>query len=198
MQRGGLRPPDGGSPMSVDITGRHIEITEPIRKFATDRLERLRGVMDEILEVHFILTVEKHQRHIAELNIKTRRDFYHGEEVSTDMYTSIAAVIDKVEKQILRGKQRSVARKRHNNNHKGAEVITTTSVLEVEEALGERLPRIIRSHQVAAKPMSVDDAAIEIGDSNHDFLVFRNADTERLNVVYKRKDGNIGWIEPEA
>src|SRR5438876_2511482 len=181
--------------MSVDITGRHIEITEPLRKFATDRLEKLRGIMDEILEAHFILTVEKHQRHIAELNIKTRGDFYHGEEVSTDMYTSIAAVIDKVEKQILRDKQRSVARKRHNNNHKSS-VITTTSIIEVEEVLGEQLPRIIRTHEVAAKPMSVDDAAIQIGDS--DFLVFRNADTERLNVVYKRKDGNIGWIEPEA
>jgi len=184
--------------MSVDITGRHIEVTEPLRKFATDRLERLRGGIDEILEVHFILTVEKHQRHLAEVNIKTRRDFYHGEEVSTDMYTSIATVLDKVEKQILKDKERNVTRKRHNNNHKGNEVITTTSVIEVEELLGERLPRIIRSHEVAAKPMSVDDAAIQIGDSNRDFLVFRNADTERLNVVYKRKDGNIGWIEPDS
>jgi len=184
--------------MSVDITGRHIEVTEPIRKFATDRLARLHGSLEEIMEVHFILTVEKHQRHIAELNIKTRRDFYHGEEVSTDMYTSIASVVDKVEKQILKDKERNVARKRHNNNHKGGDVITTTSVIEVEEALGEGLPRIIRNNEVAAKPMSVDDAAVQVGDSDRDFLVFRNAQTERLNVVYKRKDGNIGWIEPEA
>ena len=182
--------------MSVDITGRHIEITEPLRKFATDRLERLRGVIDEIMEVHFILTIEKHQRHVAEVNIKTRRDFYHGDEVSTDMYTSIAAVLDKVEKQILRDKGRSVARKRRNNQ--GAGVISTASVVEVEEALGQKLPRIVRTHEVAAKPMSVDDAAIEIGDSDHEFLVFRNSETERLNVVYKRRDGNIGWIEPEA
>jgi putative sigma-54 modulation protein len=130
--------------------------------------------------------------------LKTRRDFYHGEEVSSDMYTSVAAVIDKVEKQILRDKEKTVARKRHNNNHKGGEVITTTSVFEVEEVLGDQLPQIIRSHEVAAKPMSVDDAAIQIGDSDRGFLVFRNADTERLNVVYKRKDGNIGWIEPEV
>ena len=183
--------------MSIDITGRHIEITEPIRKFTTDRLERLRGVMDEILEAHFILTVEKHQRHIAELNIKTRRDFFHGEEVSTDMYTSIAAVLDKVEKQILRDKQRQVALKRH-NNHKAGEVITTTSIVEVEEVIGEQLPRIIRTHGIAAKPMSVDDAAIQMESTTREFLVFRNSDTERLNVVYKRKDGNIGWIEPEA
>jgi putative sigma-54 modulation protein len=89
--------------MSIDITGRHIEITEPIRKFATDRVDRLRGGIDAVQEVHFILTVEKHQRHIAELNLKTRRDFYHAEEVSTDMYTSIAAAVDKVEKQSLEG-----------------------------------------------------------------------------------------------
>jgi putative sigma-54 modulation protein len=183
--------------MSLDITGRHIEVTEPLRKFATDRLERLRGIIDEVLEAHIILTVEKHQRHIAEVNLKTRHDFYHGEEVSTDMYTSIAVVLDKVEKQILRDKGRNVTRKRH-TNHQAGEVITTTSVLEVEEVLGEGLPRIIRTHEIAAKPMSVDDAAIEIGDSDRDFLVFRNAVTERLNVVYKRRDGNIGWIEPEA
>src|SRR5437867_11066996 len=120
--------------MSVDITGRHIEVTEPIRKFATDRIERLRGIIDEVLEVHFILTVEKHQRHIAEMNLKTRRDFYHCQEVSTDMYTSIAAVLDKVEKQILRDKGRNVTRKRR-NNHQPAEVITTTSIVEVEEVL---------------------------------------------------------------
>jgi putative sigma-54 modulation protein len=183
--------------MSVDITGRHIEITEPLRKFATDRLEKLRGGADEILEMHLILTVEKHQRHIAEANIKTRRDFYHGEEVSTDMYTSIATVIDKVEKQILKGKERNVARKR-NNNHRGAQVITAASVPEVEEVIGDRLPRIIRNNEVAAKPMSVDDAAVQVGGSDSEFLVFRNSQTERLNVVYKRKDGNIGWIEPEA
>ena len=182
--------------MSFDITGRHIEITEPLRKFATDRFERLRGIADEVLETHFILTVEKHQRHIAEVNIKTRHDFYHGEEVSTDMYTSIAAVLDKVEKQILRDKGRITTRKRRNGNN-ASNVVTTTSVDEIEEALGEKLPRIIRSNAVAAKPMSVDDAAIAIGDSTRDFLVFRNSDTERLNVVYKRKDGNIGWIEPE-
>lgn len=180
--------------MQVDITGRHIEITEPIRKFATDRLDRFRGIVEEIIEVHFILTVEKHQRHIAEVNIKTRQDFHHGTEVSTDMYTSIAAVLDKVEKQILKSKGRTQAKKRRNGNG----IVTTTSVIEVEEVIGEKLPRIIRTHEIAAKPMSVDDAAVEVGDSKHDFLVFRNADTERLNVVYKRKDGNIGWIEPEA
>ncbi|HZI51718.1 MAG TPA: ribosome-associated translation inhibitor RaiA [Terriglobia bacterium] len=99
--------------MKLDITGRHIEITEPLRKFVSDRIERMHGVVDDIIEVHFVLTVEKHQRHIAEANVKTQHDFHHGQEVSTDMYTSIATVIDKLEKQILRSKDKTISRKRH-------------------------------------------------------------------------------------
>lgn len=99
--------------MKVEITGRHIEITEPLRKFATDRIERMHGIIEDIMEVHYVLTVEKHQRHVAEANIKTRHDFHHGQEESTDMYTSIATVMDKLEKQILRSKDKTITRKRH-------------------------------------------------------------------------------------
>jgi putative sigma-54 modulation protein len=113
------------------------------------------------------------------------------------MYTSIAAVLDKIEKQILKSKDRALARTRR-GHHAGKAVVTPSSVVEVEETLGQELPRIIRTHDVAAKPMSVDDAAVAMDDSDHEFLVFRNADTERLNVVYKRKDGNVGWIEPKS
>jgi putative sigma-54 modulation protein len=180
--------------MKLDITGRHIEVTEPIRKFTTDRLERLRGIADDVMEAHFILTVEKHQRHVAEVNIKTRHDFHHCQEVSTDMYTSIAAVLDKIEKQILRSKGKTLSKKRRGN---GVGVIAE-SAEQAEAALGEKIPRIIRTHEVAAKPLSIDDAAVEVDGRENGFLVFRNAETQRLNVVYKRKDGNIGWIEPEA
>src|SRR5215467_9516214 len=107
--------------MRVEITGRHIEITEPLRKFATDRIERMHGASDEIIEVHFILTVEKHQRHVAEANVKTRHDFHHVQEESTDMYTSIAAVMDKLEKQILRSKDKTISRKRHGGERETVE-----------------------------------------------------------------------------
>ena len=99
--------------MKVDITGRHIEITEPLRKFATERIEKMHGVADDIMEVHLVLAVEKHQRHAAEANVKTQHEFHHVQETSTDMYTSIAAVFDKVERQILRDKDKNITRKRH-------------------------------------------------------------------------------------
>ena len=107
--------------MKVDITGRHIEITEPLRKFATDRVEKMHGVVGGIMEVHFVLTVEKHQRHIAEANVKTQHDFLHVQEVSTDMYTSIASALDKLEKQILRSKEKTIARKRHGGDRETVE-----------------------------------------------------------------------------
>jgi putative sigma-54 modulation protein len=99
--------------MTIDITGRHIDITEPLRKFATDRIEKMHGVVGDIMEVHIVLTVESHQRHAAEANVKTKHDFHHVQETSTDMYTSIAAVFDKVEKQLLRSKDKTITRKRH-------------------------------------------------------------------------------------
>lgn len=182
--------------MRVEFTGRHIDVTEPIRKFAQDRIERLRAILDEVMEVHFVLTVEKHRRHVAEVNIKTRTGFHHGEEVTTDLYTSIAAVLDKIEKQVLRSKERHLARKRRTAVG-GESVVSAASVAEVEETVNSNLPRVIRTTGFAAKPMTVDEAVLEIGASGDGFLVFRNADTERLNVVYQRKDGNIGWIEPD-
>jgi len=100
--------------MKVEISGRHIDITEPLRKFAMDRIARMHGgEITDVIEIHVVLTVEKHQRHIAEANVKTRTDLHHVEEVSTDMYTSIAAVFDKVERQLLRSKDKTVTRKRH-------------------------------------------------------------------------------------
>jgi len=78
-----------------------------------DRIEKMHGATDEIMEVHVVLTVEKHLRHAAEANIKTRHDSHHVQETSSDMYTSIAAIFDKVEKQLLRSKDKTVTRKRH-------------------------------------------------------------------------------------
>ena len=179
--------------MRVEFTGRHIEVTEPIRKFTTDRLERLRSLHD-IIEVHVTLTAEKHQRHIAEVNIKTRHESLHTSDETNDMYTSIASALDKIEKQAQKSKTRHIKRRR---TAVSARVIEAASVAEVEPEIAERLPEVIKTDSAGLKPLSIDDAATQIGSSSGDFLVFRNAQTGRLNVVYRRNDGNIGWIEPK-
>jgi putative sigma-54 modulation protein len=177
----------------VEFTGRHIEVTEPIRQFALDRLERLRSLHD-IIEVHFVLSAEKHQRHVAEINLKTRNDFHHCEEVTNDMYTSIASVLDKLERQVRKSKTRQMGQRR---SVASPRVIEAESVAEVEPEVAEKLPEIVRSDSKNVKPLSVDDAAAELSDNGGAFLLFRNSKTERLNLVYRRKDGDIGWIDPE-
>ena len=97
--------------MKVEFTGRHLDITEPIRKFALDRLERLRA-LPEIIESHFILTSEKNQRYIAEVNLKTHNDFHNCTDTTSDLYTSIASVLDKLEKQIQKSKTKNLKQRR--------------------------------------------------------------------------------------
>jgi putative sigma-54 modulation protein len=178
----------------MEITGRHIDITEPLRNFAAERIARLHSGANEIMEAHVVLSVENPQRHTAEIHIKTRHDLHHGHETTADMYTAIAAAAEKVDKQLQRSKGKAESQKRR---AQPIGVIAGSSG-DAEAAIGDHLPRIVRTNAMAAKPLSVDDAALELGEAGTEFLVFRNAETQRLSVVYKRKDGNVGWIEPEA
>lgn len=178
--------------MRVEFTGRHIDVTEPIRQFTLDRLERLRSIRD-IIEVHFVLTAEKHQRYVAEVHLKTRHDFHDCIDVTSDMYTSIASVLDKLERQVRKSKTRTLKRRRAVISPR---VIEAESVAAVEPEFAERLSELIRSDRGGTKPLTIDEAAMEITSSGNGFFIFRNSKTERLNVVYRRKDGNIGWIDP--
>ena len=179
--------------MNVEFTGRHIEVTEPIRQFTLDRLERLRS-LPEVIEVHFIFTAEKHQRYTAEVNLKTRDGFHNCTDVTHDMYTSIASALDKLEKQVLKSKSRNIKNRRRAVS---ARVIEAQSVAEVEGEVAQELPEIIPSDVSNVKPMSVEDAAADLTSSERMFLLFRDSRSERLSIVFKRKDGDIGWIHAE-
>ncbi len=179
--------------MKVEFTGRHLDVTEPIRRFALDRLERLRS-LPEIIDVHFILTAENRQRYIAEVNLKTRNDFLNSTDATSDLYTSIASVLDKIERQVQKSKTKNLKQRRAAANPR---VIEAESVAKVAPEIADRLPEIVRSNHAGTKPLSIDDAATELGASDKGFFLFRNSKTDRLNVVYTRKDGDIGWIDPD-
>lgn len=179
--------------MHVEFTGRHIEVTEPIRQFAQDRLERLRS-LPEVIEVHFIFTAEKHQRYTAEVNLKTRDGFHNCTDVTHDMYTSIASALDKMEKQVLKSKSRQLKKRR---SGRSARVIEAQSVAEVEGEVAHQLPEIIPADLSHVKPLSVEEAASDLTGSEREFLLFRDSRSERLSIVYKRKDGDIGWIHAD-
>lgn len=175
--------------MQVAYTGRNIEVTSALRDFTEGHLKKIRKILGEAIHVHVTLTVQKH-RQIAEVHLHSRSLDINGLEETNDMYASINAVLDKAERQALKHKGKKITRKRH----PASRPASTPSTSPNRPPSG--VPRVIKSTSFAAKPMSVEEAVQEVSGSDGNFLVFRNADSEKISVVYKRKDGNFGLIEP--
>ena len=175
--------------MQVAYTGRNIEVTPALRDFTEGHLRKIRKILGEAIHVHMTLTVQKH-RQIAEVHLHSRSLDINGLEETNDMYVSINAVLEKAERQALKHKGKKITRKRH----PASRPASTPSTSPNRPASG--VPRVIKSTSFAAKPMSLEEAVQEVSGSDGNFLVFRNADSEKVSVVYKRKDGNFGLIEP--
>ena len=175
--------------MQVAYTGRNIEVTSALRDFTQGHLKKIRKILGEAIHVHMTLTVQKH-RQIAEVHLHSRSLDINGLEETNDMYASINAVLEKAERQALKHKGKKITRKRHPTSRPAS----TPSTSPNRPPPG--VPRVIKSTSFAAKPMTVEEAVQEVNGSDGNFLVFRNADSENVSVVYKRKDGNFGLIEP--
>lgn len=186
--------------MKLEITGRNIEITPAIRDFTTDKLARLSKWIDEIIETHVILTVEKH-RHNAEIVVKGRHHSFTGNDETGDMYASIGNVVDKIEKQARRQHDKTTGRRKQTRST--IEVAIDAGGLDKPtESHGDGHsragggPRIIRTNEMIMKPMSPEDAAMEFTGSAREFLVYRDSRSQQISIMYRRKDGNLGLIEP--
>ena len=188
--------------MQLDITGRHIEITPALREFAEEKLSKLERLLDGPLEVHVVLGIEKH-RHMAEVQVKSRNGVFAGTQETGDLYASIGEVADKLERQALKHKEKMRTRriKKGPRSPEAAAVMEANAAPEGEgdKEAGDahRAPRIVRSHRYRIKPLSAEDAVLELESSREDVLVFRDADTDGIHVVYRQKDGNFGLVEPE-
>ncbi len=185
--------------MKLDITGRNIDVTRAIREFTEEKLSKLDRWIDQILEAHVILAVEKH-RHMAEIVVKGRHHTFTGADETGDMYASIGNVIDKLEHQARRQKEKITGRRKHPRPRPASRVVTVRWAPPQDGAGAPRdgMPQIIRTREFSRKPLSVEDAALKILDSDREFLVYRDARSQRISVMYRRKDGNLGLIEPEA
>ena len=181
--------------MQVVITGRHLEITEQIKTYVEKKMQRLEKYFNHILEAHVILTIEKH-RQIAEVNIDANGLKIASQEETTDIFASIDNVVDKLERKLNRYKERITRHRKKNRGTK--EIGFLYGMIEPEEFEQEiREPQIIKSNRFAVKPMSIDEAAMQLDLSDLTFLVFMNDKSNEVNVIYHRNDGNYGLIEPE-
>ncbi len=178
--------------MRVEYTGRNIEVTPALRDFTEGHLKKIRKVLGEAFDVHVILTVQKHRR-LAEINLHSRSFKINGLEETNDMYASINAVLEKAERQALKHKGKKITRKRKSNHsapRRGPKPMSQS------DGPDSGAPRVIKSSSFVAKPMTVEEAIQDVNGSKSNFLVFRNAESARVSVVYRRKDGNFGLIEP--
>ena len=179
--------------MRLELTARHFTIPASVRKLAEQRLGRvLRPLNNSAVSAQVVVTREK-TRFRAEVTLHARGEhFLHGEATGRDAQTALASSIDKVDRQVQKLKGKWTERKRQGIPAAQAEPAT----LGPRDNGGQL--RIIRQRRYAVKPMSVDEAAMEVGDGRDAFLVFRNSSTEQINVLFRRADGNLGLIEPEA
>jgi putative sigma-54 modulation protein len=182
--------------MTIAFTGRHIEITDALKDYAQKKISRLQKYFNRPMDVHVIFTLEKH-RHIAEVIIMANGDKISGTSRTTDSYTSVDNVVDKMEKQLLKQKEKRKERKRLASKSKMKNKVEAYPVEEVEFTEFEEESKggkILRIEKVNAKPMSPDEAAMQMDFDPRPFMVFVNSRTEEINVIYRLANGNYSLI----
>ena len=176
--------------MRITITGRNIELTPGIKEAVEDKLSKLEKYFKPDTDVHVTLSVEKERQKI-EVTIPTKGHTIRTEQVSNDMYVSIDLAEEAIERQLLKYRTKIVSKKMNAAANFKAEYLEEQIEEEDEEI------KIVRSKRYDLKPMYQEDACIQMELLGHDFFVFVNAETDDVNVVYKRKGNTYGIIEPE-
>ena len=176
--------------MRITITGRNIELTPGLKEAVEEKLGKLEKYFKPETDVHVTLSVEKERQKI-EVTIPTKGHTIRAEEVSNDMYVSIDLVEETIERQLIKYRTKIVSKKLNAAANFKAEYLEENYDDDEEEI------KIVRSKRYDLKPMYPEDACIQMELLGHDFFVLVNAETDEVNVVYKRKGNTYGIIEPE-
>jgi putative sigma-54 modulation protein len=177
--------------MNVEITGRHVLITPAIRTYVLKRLRKFAKILGEDINFHVIVDVEK-ERQTAEILLKSKLLDLTGKGETDDMYNSIVRAIEKLERQALKHKSKMIEGKRQRARAKS--VATKLGAGEPAARMLNRKTNGIKEEEAQRKPMTVEEAVLELNHSDYPFIVFRNADSGAVNVLYRKKDGTIGLI----
>ena len=185
--------------MNIDIAGRHVEITRALRAYIEERLKKLEALLDGPSKAHVVLASAK-RRHLAEIQVKSRTALLSGAKETEDIHASINEVIERLEGQARKHKEKLKEGKKRQGRKiaaAGAEAAPAPPRrTRLQPAAGARSP-MLRSERYRLKPLSAEDAAMELDASGEDLLVYRDARTYRVNVVYRRRDGHFGHVDPE-
>jgi len=179
--------------MEITVTFRHMEPSESLKTYAEEKISKIKKYLYSPMEAHVVLGVEKF-RHMADVTLRVDGTMIKGMEETENMYSAIDQVMDKLEAQVK--KHRSKIRERRAENIKGEGNLEDDATIESTGASLDEF--VIEVEKLVAKPMDPEEAAMQLGMSQQDFFVFRNARSLEINVLYRRKDGNLCLIEPSS
>ena len=179
--------------MRLQVKGKNVEVSDTLKTYAQEKLRKLDKHLNDAARLELELAVEKNPsisaNQIAEATVWTKGPVLRARESSQDMRASIDLLVEKLERQARRYREKRRRGPARNSNHETA----TIPVVPDEES-----PVIVKTKQFAVKPMSPEEAVLQLELIGHDFFVFQNADSNDVNVLYRRRDGNYGLIEPQV
>jgi putative sigma-54 modulation protein len=181
--------------MQVLITGRHMEMTEALQDYVKTKVERVGKYLDNIKEADVILSVEKY-RHSAEVTIKANGITINGEEETDDMYTSIDLVMEKIERQVKKYKEK-IRQHKPKQSLKESNMVMNVFASEEEEEESPSNLRLIKTKKLSIQLMSLDEAIMQMDLAGEDCFLFMNVASNSLSVIYRAKDDKLVLIEPE-
>jgi len=186
--------------MATEISGRNYEIPPDVRDMVEKKLSKIQErLFDDVIDVRVVLQVEKYRNICEVIIVGKEHDVKSVQESDESMQDAINSSIDHLKRQAQ--KNRKKIRDHHRREGNGRKVTEwAVQVLEpghLREETQERLPRIVKTNNIAIRPMSIEEAALRLDDSKNEFIVFRDIDTDRVSVIYKRRDDNLGLISPE-
>jgi putative sigma-54 modulation protein len=177
--------------MNIQITVKNIELTDAIRSYVEKKVSKVKKYLDQVIDVHVVLEVNKNI-HLAEILVNAKGVFLKGRESSEDLYASIDLAIDKIERQLVKYKEKLKSRKLSEKNFQEP---LKLNVYE-DQSFDDHFSASIITKEIPVKPMDIEEAVMQMDLLNKNFFVFRNAKNSEVNVVYRRDDGNIGLIQP--
>jgi len=176
--------------MELTVTFRHLEQNDALRNHAKEKVTRIEKYISNINEVHVLLSMEK-RSYIAEVIVLLNKAKLTAKQVDDEnMYSAIDLVMDKIDRQVRKYKDKITS---HKDQHRKAQHKTVS----FDETETTKKPNIVKTESVSIRPLNIDEAVSQIEALNDDYLVFKNAETEKVNVLYRRRDGLFGLIEPE-
>lgn len=176
--------------MQITVIGRHLEATESLKQYATERFQRIEKYLPQNSHATITLSVIKKVHHIAEAAIKANGVLIQASEETAEMYSSIDLLLEKIDRRVRKYKE-----KLRDHKHQPTAAAFADAAPAAPHS-DDHIPRIIRTKRFDLKPMQPEEAVMQMELLDKPFFIFANAGSGQVNVIYRRKDGNVGLIEP--